>query len=342
MTSKSNILAPIDLSRPSEEDVAYALCVAESLGANLHLLYVVNDDPVRGVIQGWPLNALTNEIGGISVSRAVLQGPIPRTIAEYADSIDADIVVMSSRRYGRWQRLWRRSVTEAVMRLSRRPICITSAKATDSDFRFRNRRILCLVGLDDRETTLMRNAEELSTQTSSDLALLHVVPETSEALLYHAVDGGSRPLSKQRASADLNKVARSLGLPSATSAMVGAPDACVGLVVRDQPVDLVMVSRARGPLQAAYGSELADILSRLRCPLLTVPVDAPASATSRNSSGASQRRPIVSTAVSGTTRRLSGIRDTLHVPIPTARHSIRDLLRHGRESDCLIDGRSGY
>ena len=40
MTSKWKILAPIDLSRPTAEDVQYAFCVAAAFGADLDLLYM--------------------------------------------------------------------------------------------------------------------------------------------------------------------------------------------------------------------------------------------------------------------------------------------------------------
>ena len=68
------------------------------------------------------------------------------TIAEYADSIAANFILMVSRRYGRWNRFWRTSVTEEVMALSRRPVFLTSTAVTDGSFGFRNRRILCVAG----------------------------------------------------------------------------------------------------------------------------------------------------------------------------------------------------
>lgn len=303
MISQWNILAPIDLSRPSDEDVAYALCVAEGLNAHLHLLYVSDSVSDQVGAKDWPFNALTGELSGRSPSRSVLTGPAATTIAGYADAVDANAVLMPSRRYGRWKRLWKRSVTEEVMRLSHRPVIVTSASATDGDFSVRNHRILCLVGLDDRETTLVRNAEELASRTTSDLVLVHVVPEASEALLYHAIDGGCRPLSRERATAELTELAHSLRLPAETSVCTGQPEKCIALAVRERPVDLVMMSRARGEWRAAYGSDLAGTLSRLQCPLLTVPVDAPVSGMNSRMRGARQQQTTNRTALAAPRRR---------------------------------------
>jgi hypothetical protein len=56
--------------------------------------------------------------------------------------------------------------------------------------------------------------------------------------------------------------------------MVGDPAKCIPFAAREHSVDLVLMSRARGRSHGAYSNELGGVLSRLRCPLLTIPVDA--------------------------------------------------------------------
>jgi nucleotide-binding universal stress UspA family protein len=273
MTSTWKILAPVDLSRPAEDDVRYALSIATAFRADLHLAYILDSESSHGLAPGWPADALNIADSEVDIHRAVLHGAIARTITEHANTLDADLVLMPSRRYGSWKRFWRKSVTDEVMQLSRRLVCVTSATAIDEDFRFRKYQIMCVVGLDGRETMLIRHAENMAVSTGAELVLLHIVPEPSEALLYHAIDGGSRPLSRERAARDLADMARGLRVPATTSVMVGDADKCVGLAAREHSVDLVLVSRGRLEVPAAYGAEVERLSRTLRCPLVTVPVD---------------------------------------------------------------------
>jgi nucleotide-binding universal stress UspA family protein len=276
------------------------------LGATLHLVYVTNGESCGSAAQRWPLSVLPGGESEIEVSLAVLQGPIAARIAEYADSVDADLLVMASRTYASWTGFWKKSVTKEVMRLSHRPVCISSRTETDRDFRFRNYRILCVVGLDGKETALVRRAEEIAAKACAGLVLLHVVPEPTEALLYHAADSSCRPLSRERATEDLADLASSLRLPSTTSVMVGDPDKCVALAAREHSVDLVLSARGRAGLQSTYGIDLAGVLRRLHCPLLTIPVDAPATVHAANENRSRvwrpRLRPTVSTVVAALKR----------------------------------------
>lgn len=270
MTSKWELVAPIDLSRPAEAEVQYAFGVATALGADLHLLHVIDDHCNREAQKDWPANRLSGEDEGIDVFRVVLQGLVASTIAHYADSISARLLLMTSHRNGRWNPSWRKSVTEDVMRVSRLPLCIALPKMADGNFRFRNHRILCVLGFNSNEFALVHYAEEMAQRTTADLVLLHVVPESSEALLHDAVDGGSRPLSTDSATARLDDLARRLRARPTTSVMVGESHKCIGLTAAKQSVDLVLVSRANGGLQATYGCDLLEMLETLRCPLLTI------------------------------------------------------------------------
>ena len=155
------------------------------------------------------------------------------------------------------------------MPLSHRPVWIACPTATEKDFHFRNHRILCVLGLDSREIALVQCAEDIASRAAADLVLLHVVPESTEALLHQATDGGARPLSKESAAKQLDRLARSLGASSTTSVMVGNPNQCVGVAAVEHAVDLVLVSRASGGSEAVYGDDLSEILWKLHCPLLT-------------------------------------------------------------------------
>ena len=104
--------------------------------------------------------------------------------------------------------------------------------------------------------------------------------------------------------------------------MVGDPEKCIGLAAREHSVDLVLVSRQSGQLQAAYGNDLAGILGRLRCPLLTIPVDAQVPVEAIDEIRASLRQAKVVTAGgSAVDEDLKGPRDFDEVPIQMTLHS---------------------
>jgi nucleotide-binding universal stress UspA family protein len=333
VTAKWNILAPIDLSRGTEGDVRYALQVASALGADLHLLYVAEEGSPEAATRNWPTHELDGLHMEVGVSFAVLDGRVATNIAQYADSVDANLVLMSSRRYGRWSRLWRPSVTEEVMRLTRRPVFVSSPNDIDGRFHIGHRRILCLVGLDSRETALIEHAQELADRTASELVLLHVVPEASEALLYHAVEGGARPLSRERAIGELAALMKKLRVGATTSVMIGDPGKCARLAAREHSVDIVLASRARSGLQAAYGNYLSGILSKLDCPLVTIPVDfrTTRSRTTTRRTSKSRRRlqPVVSAVVSSFKHGLGGVR---RVPAPSSNRMETMILDPARHS----------
>jgi hypothetical protein len=131
---------------------------------------------------------------------------------------------------------------------------------------------MCVVGLDGRETRLIRHAENMAVSTGAELALLHIIPEPSEGLLYHGINGGSRPLSQERAARDLADLTRGLRVPATASVMVGDADKCVGLAAREHSVDLVLISRGCFELPAVYGDEVEQLVRTLGCPLVTLPV----------------------------------------------------------------------
>lgn len=268
----TRILAPIDLSRPAEDDIRYALHIARAFRADLHLLYVSDTAGPSARAQSWPVDALRSRETEVDVYCDVRMGPVAFTIARRAEELDADLVLLRSRRYGSWTRFFRSSVTEEVMRLSRRPVCVTPA--TDiTDLPIPRHRILCLVGLDGKESMLIRYARDLAKDQGAELVLAHIVPEPGAALLFHAVDGGLRPLSKERAERQLLNLA--LGMPVPVKTFLGMGDVAAGVrrAVREYPADLVVAARSHSGATAVYDSELEGLARAADCPLLTIPVD---------------------------------------------------------------------
>ncbi|MBL8213330.1 MAG: universal stress protein [Bryobacterales bacterium] len=270
MRSK-RILAPINLAKPAEDDIRYALHIARAFRADLHLLYVGHSSS-PGLTQGWPVDALRYGETEVEVHCAVRTGPVAFTIARHAEELDADLVFLRSRRYGSWKRFFRSSVTDELMGLSRRPVGVAPAISI-TDLPIPGDRLVCLVGLDGKEAMLVRYATDLAIARGAELVLTHIVPESSEALLFHAADGGLRPLSKERAGKQLLNLTRGLPVPVKMSLWVGDVAAGVRRTVREHSADLVLAARSHSGVTAVYGNDLDWLAGTVGCPLVTVPVD---------------------------------------------------------------------
>jgi nucleotide-binding universal stress UspA family protein len=256
MSSNWKILAAIDFSHSTEADLEYADSLATALRADLHLRHFTEGD--------------RRQAGSHCASAKRVTAA---SIVEHADEMNAALVLMISRRYGRWNRFWGESVIEEVMRLSSHPVWIVPATNCDREFRCRSRRFLCAVGLDNRDTGLLRHAHDTAVRASADLALVHVVPQPSEALLYEAVEGSCRPLSISHAEKNLTRVARDLPRLASTSVIAGEASKRIASAANEQSVDLVFASRPQGGIQSVYGADLEHVLANLQSPLVTVPVD---------------------------------------------------------------------
>ncbi|ADJ15432.1 universal stress protein [Halalkalicoccus jeotgali] len=135
------ILVPIDGSEPANRAVEHALDLAENYGAAIHTLHVVDTarygEPTLSSAE-IVLNeleergyGLLEEVADLADDRAVVagtrlcRGRPQQEILEYADEIDADLIVLGSR--GQSHQLGGHigSVAERVVRSADRPVLTT-------------------------------------------------------------------------------------------------------------------------------------------------------------------------------------------------------------------------
>ncbi|WP_440988870.1 universal stress protein [Haloarchaeobius baliensis] len=135
------ILFPTDGSEPSMEAFEYAVDLAETYGARLHVLYVAdtNRDSVT-TVGGEVVDALESEgervvadveerarEHGVETVTEVLQGDPSTTILDYADDRGVDCIVMATRGRSGLTGLLLGSVTDRVVRQSSMPVLAVSS-----------------------------------------------------------------------------------------------------------------------------------------------------------------------------------------------------------------------
>lgn len=142
------ILAPTDFSTPAEAALKRAMELADASGAELHLLHVVTpqvyyselpeamlppmEDFTDQIIEGSKtrlakqVEALQKQKGAISITAHVKEaaGSVAVTICEFADELDADLILIASHGRSGLMHLLMGSTSEQVVRHAKRDLFI--------------------------------------------------------------------------------------------------------------------------------------------------------------------------------------------------------------------------
>jgi hypothetical protein len=260
------ILAPVDLGSDAEARVQNALNVAEAVQGDLTLLYVTNGSYRAEPIE-WPANAMANR-GTCHVLRSVLVGPVGETVERYADDVGADLVTVTAGSYRWWNHLWRKPAAAAIADVTDRPVCFTRLTGPPPATAFRS--ILGVVRLDGTDDALLRFSEEVAQRSEATLVLLHVLPEVSEALIAYGIPGADdRPLSREVAEERLRDLTARLSHPHLTAITTGSAYRSIANLAREHAADVVITGRGDDGFPAL---DAGAVLSRVSCPVISVPV----------------------------------------------------------------------
>ncbi|MFC3478715.1 universal stress protein [Halobacterium litoreum] len=146
-----SILLATNGGTASEDAETHAIELAAEHGATLHALFVVDEsvytaysgdeyvDGAEGPEHGLEelgeetLDALRDraERAGVDVATAMRYGEPPETIVAYADDVDADLVVLGTKRRPAEYRSLLGSVTDRVLRLTERPATVVKTEVEE-------------------------------------------------------------------------------------------------------------------------------------------------------------------------------------------------------------------
>lgn len=149
------ILIPTDGSEVAENAVAHAIDIAETYGAEVHALYVIDVNAVdislgteqvqrikEGHFDEMPelqeearkatnFVAQAGEDAGLEVVESVVAGQPHRQIGRYAEQHDIDLVVMGSAGRGGVRRALLGSVAERTLRTTKVPVMVVDIREED-------------------------------------------------------------------------------------------------------------------------------------------------------------------------------------------------------------------
>ena len=198
-----SLLVPLDGSEFSERTLPLAHGLAQTTGASLHLAHVHVAHPPDHFLsntqfhyEGLDLAEYDrrhreqersylaegeSRLDGAHVDTVLLEGQVADKIAEYAQEIDADMVLMTTHGHTGVSRMWLGSVADAIIRQTTLPLLVIhpahGGHVPDDVLSFKH----VLVPLDgsDLSTRVLQPACELARAAGGRVTLAHVVSSTA-------------------------------------------------------------------------------------------------------------------------------------------------------------------
>ncbi len=286
------IFVPLDGSALAESALPVALGLARRHGAELHLGSVVSDLPPVPLAAGdgelitrWfeaeekraeaylerVVEGLSSEGTG-GIESHVRSGPVTRTLQGMADSLGADLVVMTTHGRGAWQRAWLGSVADGLVRQAQRPVLLLRERDSGalSGTGAPRRVIVPLDGSEASEASLLPLRILLDpeqTEVELVLVLQEPLPMATSYLPHAVADGALMEARRERAQRYLEGLQSRLGDQGfrATSRILTAGDAGHGILqhLERSGADLVALStRGRGGAARFLLGSVADKVIR--------------------------------------------------------------------------------
>jgi nucleotide-binding universal stress UspA family protein len=214
---------------------------------------------------------------GLWLEQLVVPGAPPRSILAAADSVQADIIVMATRRGRAALDRWiHGSVADEILRHASVPVVLVTPRM--KSVWAPTERLRILVPLDGSELAeeALRRVDRLAGHIEADVLLLHVLEPSANA----GSPGGAEPVFVAEGAAGAGQARRYLSRAAANVRSskhqaellveVGAAPTVIAAVARERSVHLIaMATHGHGALaRLLLGSVSAAVLDQADVPLL--------------------------------------------------------------------------
>lgn len=297
MLALKTVLFPTDFSAMADTALDYAIALAEKHGATLHLLHAVvlhADDPndaahhfpdtaeiearLEGVAERRMQERLEERgVTEIEVVRAQRRGiSTAPVILEYAEEVEADVIVMSTHGRRGLSHALIGSVTEEVVRLSPRPV-LTIRAAEKGPIPVGIERVLVPVDFSPHSERAVEHAIEVCRIYEGQLHLLHVFEQPVTPEVYVGAGSAFRlDFSTQEASLRqaLRDLADRMNAGDGVEVHVREGRAVAGILAaaEEMEADLIVIAThgLGGLTHVLLGSVTEKVVRRAPCPVLTI------------------------------------------------------------------------
>jgi nucleotide-binding universal stress UspA family protein len=192
----SNLLVPLDGSKLAESVLPIVRRLAERLGSAIKLLHVIEKRPPSSIHGDRHLRDAESaerylaliterlEDWGLRVSshvHEVPQGDVPRCIAEHAEELEQDLIVLCTHGSGGIKRFVFGTNAEQVLTHGRAPVTLIKADENGRAPGFGPCSIIALLDLAPHSDAVLTVCSELAVIFGAKLHLLYVVPTADSA-----------------------------------------------------------------------------------------------------------------------------------------------------------------
>jgi nucleotide-binding universal stress UspA family protein len=212
------------------------------------------------------------------VNVVVIEGIPAREIVAYAESLPADLLVMSTHGRGGFERLFLGSVTEKVLRSTRVPVLTVPPPVQRVDAVV-YKTILCPIEFSDPSIRAFEYALTLAEEADAKLLLLHVIEALADVPVPSEVDHFNVPdyyrhleeEARARLKSAVPEEARVWCTPE-ERVMFGKAYRVILQVAEEVNADIIVMGvHGKGALNRfLFGSTTHHVIREARCPVLTL------------------------------------------------------------------------
>ncbi|MBH0202076.1 MAG: universal stress protein [Nitrospira sp.] len=292
-TEGLSILFATDGSQESARAEAYACVLAQSWGASLTVMSVLEFPP--GMKPDYAVNRLylddlmqeattrlvdvTTRAGGLglSVQSRIAIGIPSEEVLAVARAEDADLVVVGTRGKTGLEHVLLGSTAERIIRMAPCPVLtVPAAKQHAGENRKASvTNMLVPVDFSDCSLDALEYGALIAQRSNASVKLFHVLEPVSYGLDFTLPHTSQRESSKAvitKRLSDLVSMLTALGLASDFLMSGGLPADSILDTARAQSVDVIVMGThgRRGLSHALFGSVAESVLRRSSCPVLTV------------------------------------------------------------------------
>jgi nucleotide-binding universal stress UspA family protein len=289
-----NILVPVDFSEPSRPAAHHALNLANHFDAQVTFLHAVEPIPytyppyeagftgamaippakeivasVRKALDKFVEQLPTNG----HIHKSVLQGDASSVIEEQAAKLNADLIVMPTRGYGRFRRLVLGSVTTRVLNDVSCPVFTgTHVETIEPHDPRPYRRIGVAIDLEHDATNVLQWAADFAAAYNGRLVVVHGAPAmelaTAGAMIAQEVRDQIVPQSRESIAKLLSR--QGIDADIYVEAAAG-PDRVAADAVEAENLDLLVIGRPHGEgILGRLSTHAYDIVRHSPCPVVSV------------------------------------------------------------------------
>jgi nucleotide-binding universal stress UspA family protein len=192
-------------------------------------------------------------------------------IVGYADHIEADLILMPTRGYGPLGQLLFGSTTMDVIRSTPRAVLVATKEDLRSARRFSCERIVCGIDVTAEGQTVLNHAIKVAAAWHADLMIVHAIPGISDAVLvrYGLGERDDIELLPDAARRKIESMAAHVNIPYQMRVEIDDPAECLRRVLKEWSGDLLFVGRGKRTGQWSIGANIARIVERSGCPVVT-------------------------------------------------------------------------